>query len=85
MTVLTVTFNVSLFVYSALFSISKNKLNYSLFFHLKLYPKCDKLFTIIMEESDIYEGLKKYFKFDSFKSKLQEKAVIEICQSKYSL
>lgn len=38
-----------------------------------------------MEESDIYEGLKKYFKFDSFKSKLQEKAVIEICQSKYSL
>lgn len=29
----------------------------------------------------IFEGLRKYFKFDKFKSKLQEEAVIEVCQS----
>ncbi|XP_076256872.1 ATP-dependent DNA helicase Q5-like isoform X2 [Rhynchophorus ferrugineus] len=35
-----------------------------------------------MDNSLIFEGLRKYFKFDAFKSKLQEEAVIEVCQRK---
>lgn len=35
-----------------------------------------------MDEKTILEGLKKYFKFDEFKSELQRNAVMEICQSK---
>lgn len=38
-----------------------------------------------MDNSTVVEGLKKYFKFDTFKSKLQEDAVIEICQSEFLL
>lgn len=34
-----------------------------------------------MEEDFIIEGLKKHFHFDSFKSNLQKKAILEICQS----
>ncbi|XP_057656384.1 ATP-dependent DNA helicase Q5 isoform X2 [Diorhabda carinulata] len=35
-----------------------------------------------MDEEEIIDGLKKHFKFDKFKSNLQKKAVIEICQRK---
>lgn len=38
-----------------------------------------------MEEKRIFETLKKHFGFDKFKSKLQEKAVLEICQSMHKL
>ncbi|KAJ8966671.1 hypothetical protein NQ314_003378 [Rhamnusium bicolor] len=38
-----------------------------------------------MEEATIQEGLKKYFKFDKFKSKLQKDAVIEVCQRKHDV
>ncbi|CAH1132756.1 unnamed protein product [Ceutorhynchus assimilis] len=38
-----------------------------------------------MDKSTIFEGLKKYFKFDEFKSKLQEAAVIEVCQRKHDV
>lgn len=37
-----------------------------------------------MDESIILEVLKKYFKFDEFKSQLQREAVVEICQSTVS-
>ncbi|CAG9857688.1 unnamed protein product [Phyllotreta striolata] len=35
-----------------------------------------------MEETTIFNGLKKHFKFDEFKSDLQRKATVEICQRK---
>ncbi|XP_060533131.1 ATP-dependent DNA helicase Q5-like [Cylas formicarius] len=35
-----------------------------------------------MNKNAVKEGLKKYFKFETFKSKLQEEAIIEICQRK---
>ncbi|XP_023019664.2 recQ5 helicase [Leptinotarsa decemlineata] len=38
-----------------------------------------------MEVSTIEEGLKKYFKFDEFKSDLQREAVIEVCQRKHDV
>ncbi|CAH1981247.1 unnamed protein product [Acanthoscelides obtectus] len=38
-----------------------------------------------MEESKIYEGLKKYFRFDKFKSELQKQAVVEVCQRKHDV
>ncbi|KAG5899565.1 hypothetical protein JTB14_022896 [Gonioctena quinquepunctata] len=38
-----------------------------------------------MEISTIEAGLKKYFKFDKFKSHLQRKAIIEVCQRKHDV
>lgn len=37
-----------------------------------------------MDENTITEGLKAYFKFNNFKSKLQGTAIKEICQSMYT-
>lgn len=38
-----------------------------------------------MDNSTIFEGLKKFFRFDTFKSKLQEEAVIEVCQRNHDV
>uniref|UniRef100_A0A6P7GRD3 DNA 3'-5' helicase n=1 Tax=Diabrotica virgifera virgifera TaxID=50390 RepID=A0A6P7GRD3_DIAVI len=38
--------------------------------------------SLELDEYSILQGLKKYFKFDEFKSDLQRRAVIEICQRK---
>nr|CAI5823614.1 unnamed protein product [Callosobruchus analis] len=38
-----------------------------------------------MEESQIYEGLKKYFRFEEFKTELQKRAVVEVCQRKHDI
>lgn len=38
-----------------------------------------------MEEQEILKGLKATFKFDSFKSNLQQSAIQEICRSEYCI
>lgn len=37
-----------------------------------------------MDNATIFAGLKSHFKFEKFKSQLQEHAVLEICQSEYT-